>query len=90
MVMNINVPINTDIEKELICLAEEIKKLEINMIVIDPLPNLHWLSQSGYPGYNKEIVEASGGEYYRLDDLDSQDVVDVIRAIGHLETIELR
>jgi Mg-chelatase subunit ChlD len=54
------------------------------------MPELHWLSQSGYPGYNKEIVEASSGEYYRLDELDSQDVVDVVKALGHLEKLELR
>jgi len=85
-----NVPIGTDVKKELICIAEEIKRMEINLVVIDTIPELHWLSQSGYPGYNREIVEASGGEYYRLDELDSQDVVDVVRALGHLETIELR
>ena len=85
-----NVPIGTDVKKELICIAEEIKRMEINLVVIDSIPELHWLSQSGYPGYNKEIVEASGGEYYRLDELDSQDVVDVVKALGHLEKLELR
>jgi magnesium chelatase subunit D len=85
-----NVPIRTDVGKELICIADEIKRMKINLVVIDTIPELHWLSQSGYPGYNKEIVEAGGGEYYRLDELDSQDVVDVVRALGHLETIGLR
>ena len=85
-----NVPIGTDVKKELICIAEEIKRMEINLVVIDSMPELHWLSQSGYPGYNKEIVEASNGEYYRLDELDSQDVVDVVKALGHLEKLELK
>jgi magnesium chelatase subunit D len=85
-----NVPIHTDVKKELICIAEEIKRMGINLVVIDSMPDLHWLSQSGYPGYNEEIVEASGGEYYRLDELDSQDVVDVVRALGHLEKLELK
>ena len=76
-----NVPIGTDVEKELICIADEVRRLGINVVVIDSMPSVHWLSQSGYPGYNKQIVEASGGEYYRLDELDSQDVVDVVRAL---------
>jgi magnesium chelatase subunit D len=85
-----NVPIDTDVKKELICIAEEIKRMEINLVVIDTIPELHWLSQSGYPGYNREIVEASCGEYYRLNELETQDVVDVVRALGHLEKIELK
>ena len=83
-----NVPIGTDVEKELICIADEVRRLGINLVVIDSMPSLHWLSQSGYPGYNKQIVDASGGQYYRLDELDAQDVVDVVRALGYLEKLE--
>ena len=76
-----NVPIGTDVKKELICIAEAIRRQGINLVVIDSMPSLHWLSQSGYFGYNEAIVEASGGEYYRLGELDSQSVVDIVKAV---------
>ena len=85
-----NVPLGTDIEKELISISTDIRKMEINLVVIDSLPNIPWLSQSGYPGYNKQIVEAGNGEYYKLHELDSHAVVDIVRALGHLETIEFK
>lgn len=71
-----NVAMETDARKEAISIAKEIKKHSINLVVID--------SDDGFLnlGYNKEIVEAGGGEYYRLDDLDSRKVVDVVKALG--------
>ena len=30
-------------------------------------------------GYNREIEEAGGGKYYRLDELDSRKVIDIVR-----------
>jgi len=73
-----NVPIGTDVKKELVSLAKEIKKQGINLVVID--------SDDGFLnlGYNKEIVEASGGQYYRLDELDSGKVVNVVKALRTL------
>ena len=31
-------------------------------------------------GYNREIAEAGGGKYYRLNELDSHKVIDIVRA----------
>ena len=75
-----NVPIDTDLKNELICIAKEIKKIGVNLVVIDSKPNVHWLSQSGYYGYNEDIVEASGGEYYKLDELDSRSIADIVKS----------
>ncbi len=71
-------PIGTDVKKELVSLAKEIKKQGINLVVID--------SDDGFLnlGYNKEIVEASGGQYYRLEELDSGRVVNVVKALRRL------
>jgi magnesium chelatase subunit D len=76
-----NVPIDTDLKKELVCIAKEIKKTGINLVVIDSKPSVHWLSQSGYHGYNEDIVEASGGEYHRLDELDSRIITDIVTSV---------
>jgi Mg-chelatase subunit ChlD len=65
----------SDAKQEAISLAKEIKKQAINLVVIDTSDGFLNL------GYNKEIVEASGGVYYRLDELDSKKVVDVIKAL---------
>ena len=71
-----NVAINTDARQEAISIAKEVKKHGINLVVID--------SDDGFLnlGYNREIVEAGGGEYYRLDELDSKKVVDVVKTLG--------
>jgi magnesium chelatase subunit D len=71
-----NVPIERDVKKEAIALAKEIKKQGIHLVVID--------SDDGFLnlGYNSEIAEAGEGEYYRLDELDSTKVVDVVKALG--------
>jgi len=71
-----NVPIGTDVKKELVSLASEIRKQGINLVVIDTADGFLNL------GYNKEIVEASGGTYYTLGELDSKKVVDVVKALG--------
>jgi magnesium chelatase subunit D len=71
-----NVPLGTDPKKELISIAKEIKKLGIYMVVIDYDEGFLKL------GYNREIVEAAGGAYYRLDELDSQQVVNVVKALS--------
>jgi len=73
-----NVPIGTDVKKELVSLANEIKRQGINLVVIDTADGFLNL------GYNKEIVEASGGVYYTLDELDSKKVVNVVKALGTL------
>lgn len=51
-----NVPMGTDVKKELICIAEEIRRQGVYLVVIDSKPSLHWISQSGYYGYNEDIV----------------------------------
>jgi len=73
-----NVPMVSDVRRELLSLATEIKKREISLVVID--------SDDGFLhlGYNREIAEAGGGQYYRLDELDSSRVVDVVKAVGGL------
>jgi magnesium chelatase subunit D len=71
-----NVPLVSDAKQEAISLAKEIKKQAINLVVIDTSDGFLNL------GYNKEIVEASAGVYYRLDELDSRKVVDVVKALS--------
>ena len=71
-----NIAMETDVRKEVISIAKEIKKQGINLVVIDFDDGFFNL------GYNKEIVEAGGGVYYRLDELDSKRVVDVVKALG--------
>jgi magnesium chelatase subunit D len=71
-----NVAMGTDARNEAISIAREIKKHSINLVVIDSDDRFLNL------GYNKDIVEAGDGEYYRLDELDSKKVVDVVKALG--------
>jgi magnesium chelatase subunit D len=71
-----NVAVERDVKKEAIAVAKEIKKQGIHLVVIDSDDDFLNL------GYNKEIVEAGGGEYYRLNELDSTKVVDVVKALG--------
>jgi len=74
-----NVPLGTDVREELVSIANEIKRQGIHLVVIDSDDDFLKL------GYNKEIVEASDGAYYRLDELDSKKVVDVIKALPIFE-----
>ncbi len=71
-----NVPIKTDVKKELISIANEIRKQGINLVVID--------SSDGFLniGYNKEIVEAGFGQYYRLDEISPAKVVEIVKELG--------
>jgi magnesium chelatase subunit D len=71
-----NVPISTDVRKELISLAGEVKRQGINLVVID--------SDDGFLnlGYIKEIIEAGGGKHYRLDELDTKNIVDLVKVIS--------
>jgi magnesium chelatase subunit D len=71
-----NVPIKTDVKKELISIATEIRKQGINLVVIDSSDNFLDL------GYNKEIAEAGVGQYYRLDEIDSRKVVEIVKELG--------
>ena len=71
-----NVPLRTDVKKELISIATEIRKQGINLVVID--------SSDGFLdiGYNKEIVEAGVGQYYRLDEINSTKVVEIVKELS--------
>jgi len=69
-----NVPLIEDVKKEIISLAREIRKQGINLVVIDTDDGFLKL------GYNREIAEAGGGKYYRLNELDSHKVIDIVRA----------
>ena len=71
-----NVAIDRDVKKEAVSIAKEIKKHGIHLVVIDSDDDFLNL------GYNKEIVEAGSGEYYRLDELDHEKVVDVVKVLG--------
>jgi len=68
-----NVPLIEDAKKEIISLAREIRKKGINLVVIDTDDGFLKL------GYNREIAEAGGGKYYRLNELDSHKVIDIVR-----------
>jgi len=69
-----NVPIFADVKQEAVSLASEVKKLGINLVVID--------TDDGFLnlGYNKEIAEAGNGKYYRLNELDSRKIIDIVRS----------
>ncbi len=71
-----NVPLVSDAKQEAISLAKEIKKQAINLVVIDTSDGFLNL------GYNREIADAGEGRYYRLDELDSKKVVDVVKALS--------
>jgi magnesium chelatase subunit D len=71
-----NVAIGSDARSEAISIAKELKRHSVNLVVIDSDDRLLNL------GYNKDIAEAGGGEYYRLDELDSKRVVDVVKALA--------
>ncbi len=69
-----NVPLIEDVKQEIISLAGEIRKQGINLVVIDTDDGFLKL------GYNREIAEAGGGKYYRLKEMDSHRVIDIVRA----------
>jgi magnesium chelatase subunit D len=70
-----NVPIAGDSKREAISIAEEIGKQGIHLVVID--------SDDGFLslGYGREIVDAGRGQYFKLDELDSDRVVDLVRSL---------
>jgi len=78
-----NVPIKTDVKKELISIATEIRKQGINLVVID--------SSDGFLniGYNKEIAEAGVGQYYRLDEINSAKVVEIVKELSVSEEAKI-
>ncbi len=71
-----NVPLDRDVKREAVSLAREIKRQGISLVVIDTDDQFLDL------GYNREIADAGGGDYYRLDELDYREVIDVVRALG--------
>jgi magnesium chelatase subunit D len=73
-----NVPLDGDVRKEAVTLAGEIKKQGISLVVID--------TDDGFLnlGYNREIADAGAGDYYRIDELDYTEVIDVVKALGTL------
>lgn len=77
-----NVPIVSDAKMEAISLAREIRKQGINLVVID--------FDDGFLnlGYNREIVEAGGASHYMLDELDSRNLVEVVKALSLSATDE--
>jgi len=74
-----NIPLADDAKQEAISLAKEVRKLDINLVVIDTEDDFLKL------GYNKEIAEAGGGRYYRLAELNSKKVIDIVRAPAGFE-----
>ncbi len=72
-----NVPIKEDVRREVLSLAEEIRREGIHLVVIDTETGLVRM------GYNREISEAAGGEYYSLDNLDlsSEEIAGKIRSL---------
>jgi magnesium chelatase subunit D len=71
-----NVPIKTDVKKELISIAGEIKRQNIRLVVIDSSDSFLDI------GYNKEIVEAGFGQYYRLNEISSSKVVEIVKELS--------
>ena len=69
-----NVPIQKNVREEVISLSNEIKKNNIHLMVID--------SGQGFVklGYNSEIVEASCGEYIKLDELSADNIVGAVKS----------
>jgi magnesium chelatase subunit D len=71
-----NVPLDRDVKKEAVAMAKEIKKQGISLVVID--------TDDGFLdlGFNREIADAGGGDYYCLDDMDYREVIDVVKTLG--------
>jgi magnesium chelatase subunit D len=78
-----NVPIKTDVKKELISISGEIKRQGINLVVIDSSDSFLDI------GYNKEITEAGDGQYYRLDETSSRKVVEIVKELSAPEEAEI-
>jgi len=78
-----NVSLGTDVRNELISIADDIRKQGIYLVVIDTDNTDGGFPQVGH-NCNKEIAEASGGAYYTMDELDSNKVVDVVKALSIL------
>jgi magnesium chelatase subunit D len=70
-----NVPIETDVRQEVISLSREINEEGIHLVIVDSEDERRDL------GYSEEIIDASGGTYYHLDNLDSQGMVGVIKPL---------
>ncbi len=70
-----NVPIEKDVKKELILLSAQIRKHNIRLVVIDSSDSF------SEHGYNREIAEAGDGQYYRLADISSTNVVEIVRSL---------
>lgn len=71
-----NVPLIEDVNLEMLSLAREIRKQGINLVIID--------TDDGFlkMGHCKEIAEAGGGHYYKLQELDTRKVIDIVRPPG--------
>lgn len=69
-----NVPINKNVKQEVISLAYEVKEKGINLVVIDSGHGLLKL------GYNKEIVEVSGGKYYNLGKVNADNITNIVKS----------
>jgi magnesium chelatase subunit D len=70
-----NVPLAENVRREVLSLAQEIKGEGINLLVLDSNSGMFNL------GYNREIAEASGGRYCRLDELEPQEIVGEIKSL---------
>jgi magnesium chelatase subunit D len=78
-----NVPIKTDVKKELISIACEIKRQNIRLVVIDSSDSFLDL------GYNKEIADAGDGQYYRLDEINSNEVIGIVRQLSMPKEVDI-
>jgi magnesium chelatase subunit D len=67
-----NVAIADNPRKEAIALARDIKRRGIHLIAIDTDDDLLCL------GYNADIVEAGGGRMYKIDEMDTWRLVEVL------------
>jgi Mg-chelatase subunit ChlD len=64
------------VKKELISIPGEIKRQNIRLVVIDSSDSFLDI------GYNKEIVEAGFGQYYRLNEISSSKVVEIVKELS--------
>jgi len=70
-----NVPMASSVKQEVVLLAADIKKRDIHLVVVDPGNGMLKL------GYNREIAKAAGGQYFPLDELNAERIVDVVKPL---------
>ena len=69
-----NIPLIKDVKQETISLARAIRRRRVYLLVTDTDDGFLKL------GYNKQVAEAAGGKYYRLNELGYRKVIDIVRA----------